>query len=259
MSFGNQFGNFASGFTNFAQQQLGNQIQPGGFTPSFPGDALSPQTTADASGGGNTTFTNPNPAGSGASSSTGSTVGANPFGFENAFDPMMEANPGALVAAYYAMNGFDPYAGGYANMKQYAQAMPLLNFILGGNKQGFNDYFNFAQNYLNQGLQNGGQPGNDAIWSALFNTDPTNPLYNYIHDPSKPADQQVSNVLSAIRYGLQNTMTPTALNALMSRTNLLGEQYVALKAQNAGGANDPGTFTDFMTANGMGAGFLQGS
>ena len=209
----------------------------GGPPPGAPG----------ATGAGNA---NVNPLNAGAGGG-GNALGLVP----NAYGMAM-SDPGLLSATYNMQSGQNPNGGTYALNDQYGSNLPYVYAMLNGRNllgSSPDQYFNFANNYLQQGgTQGGAQISSGQVMQALFSEDPQNPVYNMIYgvDASGNAptpDKIVSRFVNVMQAGMANSAPPFVIQSMTSLYTQAGKEWEVLKMQ----GKYQGTLTQYLREQGL--------
>lgn len=155
--------------------------------------------------------------------------------------PTAWENPEAVIRQWFNSKGLATDTG-YEAMAQELQPSLGIQFLAANNQPGVTSadldtshYLDYVGKALDQGGKAGGNSlGAIAVLSALL--DPQNDvLKSHLANSSlKPADQ-VTNELSALRYGLSPSLPTPVLNALLEQVNSAGKDYQAGMLTNPGG------------------------
>jgi hypothetical protein len=202
----------------------------------------------------------PNPAGSpvdptfAGSGGAPNALGLNPNSYGAAFN-----DPGMVTTAYNMNNGIAPNSGTYALNSNYGKNLDVLYGILNGRDimgASPEDYYNFANNYIQQGATPGGTHiSTQDVMAALFSNDPQNPIYQTIYgldqNGNAPTpDTIVNRFIGVMQQGMANEAPPMVINAMTSMYAQAGDEWKVLVAQ---GKLPPNmTFTDYLQQKGLG-------
>lgn len=158
------------------------------------------------------------------------------------------ANPEVAATQFMRNQGMDPMRGGGMTkvMNDLAQVMPDLFFLTQGTGVkgagmglGAPSFLDFAGQFLNgQSTPGGGFVSPDIIGNLFGKQD--SPLNAFLNDPNADAATQISRLIGMMGAGLQTTIPPQILQAILGTAQQSGTDYMADQATGKRG----GTFAD---------------
>ncbi len=184
----------------------------------------------------------------------GSTTAQTAFGktFNPGYDEEVWADPTSLINAWFDHKGMPTHSGGYAVAKQQADNLGILWMLLqGDNATSMANYEDWAGQYLEQQFTPGGtRVSPREVMNAILNPgDPeTTILGSHLNNDDLTAADQVQNVLSAMRYGMQGSVPRPVLDAYLNQARSLGEDFTAHRATNKDGGF---TYQDYLKQQGF--------
>lgn len=167
--------------------------------------------------------------------------------------PILEDKPEVIINEALKQMGFNPDSGMMALMKDDAQALQWLAMLTLGtgdaNSQDFEDYLNFANDYVKRQMTPGG-PGMDAnaMMQTILDAPKGSAVYALMNEATTPQEQAniVKGLMSAAIMGKTPLMRQAMQNRLESSTN----DWLAQKAMGTGGYD--GSLANFLQRGGGG-------
>jgi len=167
--------------------------------------------------------------------------------------PILEDDPQVIINEALKGMGFNPNSGMMALMKDDADALQWLAMLTLGtgdaNSQDFEDYLNFANDYVKRQMTPGG-PGMDAnaMMRTILDAPEGSAVRALMEDATTPQEQ--ANIVKGLMSAAIMGKTPLMRQAMQNRLEVATNDWLAEKAKGTGGYE--GTLANFIQRGGGG-------